>query len=295
MDAPEINLDYVRARKFILPSYEHISLVLVGCGGTGSWLAPAVARVARILMTEQNKQVEVLFVDPDIVERANLSRQHFCDAEEGQFKADCLAARYAQAWGIPAAAIAAKFDGVEIADGLKIIIGCVDNAKARKSINALLASPYDRRFTNWRWWLDCGNSYGSGQVLIGTTPLNFADQLADAFALPEFATVAPAPALQEPKLLVALPEEDLPVDPNGCEVQALANIQGLAVNQMTATIAANYLTRLLITGDLRTYATMFDLDSGSMRSKYLVPGAFDRYLPAPKPDPKGKSNGSKGR
>jgi len=291
MTAPEINLDYVHARKFILPNYERISLVLVGCGGTGSWLAPAVARVARILMTEQNKQVEVLFVDPDIVERANLSRQHFCDAEEGQYKADCLAARYAQAWGIPAVAITDKFDMVVVGDGLKVIIGCVDNAKARQAIHALLASPFHRTYPNWRWWLDCGNSFASGQVLLGTTPLTFADQLADAFTLPEFAVVAPAPSLQEPKLLVALPEEDLPVDPSGCEVQALANIQGLAVNQMTATIAANYLTRLLITGDLRTYATMFDLDSGSMRSKYLVPGAFDRYLPAPKPDPKGKKHG----
>ncbi len=41
----EINLDYARAAQLKLAAYERALLILVGCGGTGSWLAPAVAKV----------------------------------------------------------------------------------------------------------------------------------------------------------------------------------------------------------------------------------------------------------
>ena len=63
-----LNLEYLNARKLVIPAVENINLVLIGCGGTGSWLAPTVARYARLLTENFDRDVKVTFVDPDRVE-----------------------------------------------------------------------------------------------------------------------------------------------------------------------------------------------------------------------------------
>jgi hypothetical protein len=60
----------------MLPVSDRLRLCLVGCGGTGSWLAPSVARIAR-LQRDQGREVEVAFYDHDHVEPKNIPRQHF--------------------------------------------------------------------------------------------------------------------------------------------------------------------------------------------------------------------------
>jgi hypothetical protein len=52
-----LNLDQLNAAKLIVPLSQRIRLFLVGSGGTGSWLAPAVARVARLLTEKFAKDV----------------------------------------------------------------------------------------------------------------------------------------------------------------------------------------------------------------------------------------------
>jgi len=64
----ELNLDYVHALILLLPTENNVKLFLVGCGGTGSWLAPAVARVGKLLIEKFSKTVEITFYDPDCVE-----------------------------------------------------------------------------------------------------------------------------------------------------------------------------------------------------------------------------------
>jgi hypothetical protein len=58
---------------------------------------------------------------------------------------------------------------------------------------------------------------------------------------------------------------------------ALANAQGLIVNQRVASEAADYLARLLAHRNLRRFASYFDLASGSVKNHYITPdeiGAF---------------------
>jgi hypothetical protein len=50
----------------------------------------------------------------------------------------------------------------------------------------------------------------------------------------------------------------------------MADNQSLAVNQMVASVATDYLLRLT-SGGLKRFATYFDLESGSMRSRYITP------------------------
>ncbi|PZU91204.1 MAG: thiamine biosynthesis protein ThiF, partial [Pseudanabaena sp.] len=50
------------------------------------------------------------------------------------------------------------------------------------------------------FWLDCGNHYDSGQVLLGSSAI--VDNMKGAFHVPTFCTALPSPALQHPDLLV---------------------------------------------------------------------------------------------
>ncbi|EKD88631.1 MAG: ThiF family protein, partial [uncultured bacterium] len=150
--------------ELIIPNEKHIALMLVGCGGTGSWMAPAVVRVGKILIERFNREVSIYFIDPDLVEEKNIYRQNFCAAEIGMNKAEALAMRYGLAWGIEIHTMARKYSQATPSiknQNLMIVIGCVDRASARKEISGSVNS------SDLHVWLDCGNSESYGQVLLG--------------------------------------------------------------------------------------------------------------------------------
>ncbi|NEO98708.1 MAG: PRTRC system ThiF family protein [Symploca sp. SIO2E9] len=266
----KLNYDFVEAKPLVLPMHEKVSLNLIGCGGTGSWLAASLCRLARVL-TEKGKPTQVTFIDPDIVEQANVTRQNFCDAEIGLNKAQTLAVRYSMAWGIEITAIPQPLDKMMIDSEqttLTILIGCVDNAQARNSIANALEFHQQWRCSQHAtsfWWLDCGNHETSGQVLLGshlsTEP--------EFYQFHELGCIRlPAPTLQHPDLLVPRPEE-LNNHNLSCEQLAMLNAQSLGINQRVAAEATEYLIQLT-TRQLKRFATYFDLASGSANSYYLV-------------------------
>ena len=64
-----VDLSYLEAVSVRLPEWNELQIVLVGCGGTGSWLAPHLARLVKVLQRQdQGKQVSLTFVDHDRVE-----------------------------------------------------------------------------------------------------------------------------------------------------------------------------------------------------------------------------------
>jgi PRTRC genetic system ThiF family protein len=262
----ELNLDLANASPVVTVNYLKIELWLVGCGGTGSWLAPSLVRLGRVL-SQQGKQVKLYFVDPDRVESANVLRQCFCDAEIGLNKAKTLALRYSLAWKMEVTAIAQPFQPKWIVPSyntLIVVTACVDNAKARESITQVLQHNTHRSAPHI-WHLDCGNSKRSGQVLLGshlsTNPNDYDFEALGCFRLP-------APTIQQPDLLVSQPEE-LADNNLSCEQMALLNSQSLSINQRVAAEAFDYLLQLT-TGKLRRFATYFDLDSGSGKSLYTT-------------------------
>src|SRR5438132_11519584 len=73
---------------------EHAAIVvLVGCGGTGGFLAEAVCRL-RI-----GRPARLFLVDMDRVEPSNVGRQVFDRSEIGRFKAEVLAERLSRRFG----------------------------------------------------------------------------------------------------------------------------------------------------------------------------------------------------
>jgi len=263
----EINLDYLNALTLLLPAENNVKFFLVGCGGNGSWLAPSVARVGKLLIEKFSKSVEITFFDPDCVEEKNIYRQNFCAAEIGLNKAEALADRYGQAWGLEIGAIGQKFDRrYAYSSGIAVIIGCVDNTTARKTISD---------YVNGCCWLDCGNTKNYGQVLLGT-----GKGLDKAFAIPGFCGTLPYPHVQHPELIQKPQFNEKPSSKNvelSCADMAMQDSQGLAINQRMAAEAADYLVRMLITHDLKKFATYIDLESGTTRSKYITEKAVKEY------------------
>ena len=109
MKMPLLNKDSLYARAVLLPVVKEVSIHLIGCGGSGSWLAPHLARIAKLLDEVHHLSVKLIFWDPDLVEEKNIYRQNFCEAEIGVNKAQTLARRYGHAWGMEVIAVTAPF------------------------------------------------------------------------------------------------------------------------------------------------------------------------------------------
>jgi PRTRC genetic system ThiF family protein len=239
------------------------TIVLVGCGGTGGFLAESICRLLI------DRPADLYLVDPDRVELHNVARQAFDRANVGHFKAEVLATRLARHYSREIGYSVLPYDHelhAQVFGGmhsrLNLLVGCVDNAAARRAIAATIGSgsaPYGMR--NERvWWLDCGNGRNAGQVLLGNATQSeglrhaFNPQLGICRALP-------APSLQRPDLLETPP---MPHPTPDCAEAIAQGDQGPTINQIVAAVAASYVEKLL--ADTCSWmASYFDLDDGMLR------------------------------
>src|SRR6266542_2122659 len=173
MKLPVLNKDALYARSILLPVIKDIPIHLIGCGGTGSWLAPHLARITKLLQDVHHLGVWLVFWDHDTVEEKNIFRQNFCEAEIGVNKAETLARRFGLAWGIGIIAVNAPFSrdimyrnnlGARYGDNsIPVFITCVDDNRARQDVAKTCSETYG-------WWLDCGNLKTAGQRAVPWDP-----------------------------------------------------------------------------------------------------------------------------
>ena len=231
-----------------------INITLVGLGGTGSFLALHLARLAYTSRT----LINLRFIDFDIVEAKNVGRQYFCPADIRHYKAETLAKRMNRAYGMGITYALCRFDADLLPevrpDSFDLVIGAVDNHFARRAIAKTVEQKYGHL-----WWLDCGNHHSSGQVLLGNSTGLKLSQLGYCKALPH-------PAIQSPDLLEAEEEEK---EPESCADLVARQQQSLNVNSFIAGLAAEYV-RELTQNKLSKYATYFDLAYGNMRSEHIA-------------------------
>ncbi len=268
----QLDLSYAKSVPIMLPQHNHVEFIVVGAGGTGGFLIPAIARLMLEIEATSSKTAFCTIVDPDVVEPKNIPRQNFQQSEIGLYKAEVLAARYSLALGVCAGAIANSFSQKMVNPKwrqLTIIVGCVDNAAARTEISSCLNQIYPQH-PPLLWWLDCGNHAlaSSGQVLLGSVNQFSIRKAFDNLDSPNFCINLPSPSTQHPELLVPLSEE-LNLTTLSCAEIALQNRQNLFVNQQVAAIAADYLLSMTLTGGLRRFATYFNSNSGVAKSLYI--------------------------
>ncbi|HSB81966.1 MAG TPA: ThiF family adenylyltransferase [Candidatus Methylomirabilis sp.] len=193
----------------------------MGCGGTGGWVVPHVARMVKSLGVGS-----LAIADGDLVETKNLGRQNFVAADLGLNKALALAKRYSGAFGIPIRAIPGFLEDVR---GLErqspnVIIGCVDKHKARRMIAEYMARTHECV------WIDSGNETVAGQVVMGYTGTQFRSGMRAsgpiAAALPTISQMLDLPVGGE-------------VRPSCAEMQEVT-AQVSSVNVWAASICANF-------------------------------------------------------
>lgn len=282
---PALDMPFRQSAIFLARQAQSVRIMVVGCGGTGSWVAAQVARTGRVLM-EQGRRVQIIFVDPDLVSAANVPRSCFCEAEIGELKAVALARRYSGAWALEIGTITEPFAPVMARvspheDVLSIIVGCVDNAAARRALAEVLVRRTPYRYYDYTSssrqaiWIDCGNTREGGQVLVGTA--TSPEEMRGSFKGRSICTALPSPVWQHPELLEEL-EEERSSHNLSCAELMRRNAQSLMVNHFVASIAGDYLMRLLVTKNLRRYATYFDLETCSTRNKYITPESIAQTI-----------------
>ncbi|MBK8200243.1 MAG: PRTRC system ThiF family protein [Acidobacteria bacterium] len=243
---------------FLIPESPRIAIALVGCGGTGSHIAQAMARLAVHCRDTGGPQIDLAFIDGDTVERTNVGRQLFSAADIGRNKAQALAARFAAVFGLPIAAFPQMLDTswsshLAAHQRYGVLVGAVDTAAGRRAIAATLGGA-------WRLWLDCGNHEHSGQVVVGSR--RAAGGMAGCLSLSGVCGALPTAPLLYPELL-----KDAPARPRAdCATAMQDNAQSLIVNQMMAAIAGQYLYQIVVARRLTIFRTVVDLGSLTMRS-----------------------------
>ena len=231
-------------------------IAVVGCGGTGGFVAEGLCRLL------VNSDIPLFLIDPDRVEPHNLLRQNFFPGDVGKFKSKALGERLARQYGRQVGYSVYPYDGDMFDEPLGggmiskqlsvFVIGCVDNALARRSIASS---------NNWeRWWLDAGNGHHSGQVLIGNTKDR--QGLNEAFNERDHTVQRlPLPSLQLPSLLVP------PVGPviqRDCAEAVEDDEQSPTINQAMATLVLDFMYRLL-KGTLTWMGAYINMDAGTLQ------------------------------
>ncbi|MEM9955261.1 MAG: ThiF family adenylyltransferase [Chloroflexota bacterium] len=236
------------------------NIVLVGCGGTGAQIARTLARIVRMLADSGKSVPKLRFVDPDIVESKNVGRQLFSSQNIGMYKAVELARRFNYALGLEIEAFVEPFNHNQHIGHAHstVIIGAVDNWRARQAIADAKGAI----------WIDCGNSKHSGQVVIGNT----GDVERMSYAMQNIQTTRksisklPNAGLVYPELLVPDPEEAVLAETLSCAELLERSLQSATINQFIASIASEYLRKLLYREDIYTWFTTISTTTLSMKS-----------------------------
>ncbi len=284
--------------KLVLPvDYKEVQFWLVGAGGTGSFMAMNLARLA-FELNARGKAASICIVDPDSVETGNIPRSNFCFAEIGQNKAETLAGRIARAWGIEIGFVKEGFTPALLqsvrddwsvqsssSQKLTILVGCVDNHPARLQMHEAVKFYNEQRYASdgaRLWWIDGGNGRDTGQVLIG----NRLDDktICESARKSPILSLLPAPSLQHPELLrrestKSIERQNQTTEERiTCAERIRLGEQSLNVNQRVAVEMSQVLSELLLTQTLKRFATYFDLESGASRSVFNTPEAIAKAV-----------------
>lgn len=230
---------------------------MVGCGGTGAYVAGHLARFQSGCSRDYGQSATLTLVDGDVVEKKNLVRQHFVEADIGKNKAEALAERYSSAFGIEIGAVPHDLEKTEditkllpYRSGLPshLVISCVDNNATRKIIYDALKNLDDV------FWIDSGNEETSGQVVCGFFPRRnssyyYSIYNASIFSLPCAVEVYPNLLDDSDKFNSAL----------SCAERAISAPQNMMTNITAATIVLNFAQTVLTAKEIASHGVEFGI------------------------------------
>ncbi|RKY10433.1 MAG: hypothetical protein DRP56_01050, partial [Planctomycetota bacterium] len=133
-------------------------ILLVGCGGTGAFLAEHLCR----MIAGVKLDCSLVLADGDVVEQGNIWRQNFEPHEIGQNKAEALGLRLSGRFGLPIEIVGGYIQRSSMPDtafGTDLVITATDTLASRKIVAD----------AEQCLWLDVGNEKTHGQAVLGTT------------------------------------------------------------------------------------------------------------------------------
>ncbi len=165
------------AAKELLNPANPVTVNLIGAGGTGSQMLTALARMNHSLVALGHPGLHIVLYDDDDVTEANFGRQLFADAELHLNKSVALISRVNRFFGTNWKAVAEKFTLQKVktfpqSGKANIYISCVDSVATRFEIETVITTILQQS-ASWKrdrplYWMDCGNSRQTGQVVLST-------------------------------------------------------------------------------------------------------------------------------
>ena len=280
-------------------------VVVVGAGGTGSYV---VGQLARLLYGLKETRREtgvpadparpfpepprrayggeeharslvpgVLLLDGDRVSARNLLRQYYLPMDVGRPKACVTAERYAAAYGLPISALprylTPETDLKEFVPEGSIVVACVDNSKTRSILHEGLK--------NYRHvvYVDAGNAAADAPSdprhldrydLARVKDSGWEGQVLCGVRV-RGETVVPFPGDVLPDLIAG--DDKLPTEEEAeraCGEAVVENPQRHLANVFAATVVLQFLTPLLSDGTLLHSRAFFDARKGYSRSDAAV-------------------------
>ncbi len=250
--------------KYILKGNKNAYIAVVGCGGTGSYVAEGLCR---LLVGAKNK---IYLTDFDRVEERNIGRQNFYREDLGRFKSQVLAERLARQFERVIHYNVSPIEQLALEERSDITIGCVDNPAARERLQwagCKMMGRYSYQYFKG-WYIDAGNGENMGQVLIGNSLLN---ELNQSF-VPETGVCSnlPLPTIQQPGLLAPAPERA-----PDCADAVLNDEQSPVINRMMADLVLTFVYKLM-TGKLSWMGAYLNLETGSLATVDAKPETVSR-------------------
>jgi PRTRC genetic system ThiF family protein len=227
------------------------TIIIMGTGGTGSYLAQGLAK----MIAGYQLEIDVTLVDPDVIEEKNCSRQNFQPWEIGQPKAPALAFRLNQQYGTGFSAVEG-LGGPLITEPqpYRLTITCIDNITDRKSI---------KECGNW---LDLGNGQETGQAIYG----NCLETAALTAEITNWDTTPGVGSLPSPYIVAGMAGlKKTKKKAPSCADSPFAE-QGIFANEWAAAAGLAILHQLLVKGQLATPAIYFDTAKGRMAPEFIT-------------------------
>jgi PRTRC genetic system ThiF family protein len=244
-------------------------VIVVGAGGTGSAVLPALARLHHAMIELGHPGgIDCTVYDDDMVSATNVGRQGFYPNDVGSYKASLIVNRLNMLMGTNWRAVTQRLNGRTALFNVDLVIGCVDTRVARKAILETVGETH-------AYYLDCGNDTDRGQVILGQTmPKSHRKKCRER--LPHVGELFPD---------LVDPSKDANDDTPSCSMADALRKQSLVINSAVAVQAFNLLWTLYRTGSLKYSGVFVNLATGRTNPIPIDPGAWARFgyeAPPPK-------------
>ena len=224
------------------------TIIVVGCGGTGSNLIALLSQYA----ISERKIKNIILVDGDKVEEKNFRNQKFTIKDVGEYKARVLSNRYSKL-GIDISYvdkyITSSEELIDLIGSCRndvVLVGAVDNNTARKHMHEAI---YDKRVPSLVY-IDTGN--GDGDNRVGQTVLGGKQD--NKVVFPPVGDIYPQ---------ILDPEVKKENEFSCSQIQE--HPQNFVVNVMSATVVFTMINNLISLGKIKKNFVKFDTDRVSIK------------------------------